>query len=86
MYVCVQHEYLLPAKAQKKVSDLLELELQMNVSHYVDAGNWTRVHCKSSTCCYLLKYISSLSFFIQTFQDDCFVLLKLENKQMFSST
>ena len=39
MYVCVQHEYLLPAKAQKKVSDLLELELQMNVSHHVDAGN-----------------------------------------------
>lgn len=33
---------------QKKVLDLLKLELQMAVSHYVGAGSWTWIFWKSS--------------------------------------
>jgi hypothetical protein len=35
---------------QKRESDCLELELQMVVSHHVDAGNQTQVLCKSNKC------------------------------------
>ena len=34
-------------RGQKRVSDVLELELQVVVSLPVDAGNWTHVLCKS---------------------------------------
>lgn len=30
---------------RKRTSELLELELDMFVSHYMDAGNWTQVLC-----------------------------------------
>jgi hypothetical protein len=38
LYVCVPH---VPCayRGQKRVSDLMELELQISVSHHVDAGN-----------------------------------------------
>ena len=35
-------------RGQKRALDLLELELQMVVNCYVDAGNGTWVICKSS--------------------------------------
>lgn len=35
---------------QKRTSDTLKLGLQMIVSHHVNAGNWTRIFCKSSRC------------------------------------
>ena len=40
VYGCVPHEYLISLEAQKKVSDLLELELQTFVRGcHVGAGN-----------------------------------------------
>lgn len=36
---------------QRTVSDPLELELQLVVSHHVDVENWTYVFWKNSQCC-----------------------------------
>ena len=38
-------------KDQTRASDSLRLELQMVISHYVGAGNQTRVLCKTGTSC-----------------------------------
>lgn len=38
MYVCEPHAWLVP-RGQKKVLELLELELQMDMNHHVCAGN-----------------------------------------------
>jgi hypothetical protein len=35
---------------QKRVSDPLELDLQMAVNHHVGAGKQTQVFCRSSKC------------------------------------
>lgn len=34
-------------RSQKRMSDLLKLELLMNVSDHVDAGNQTQIFCKN---------------------------------------
>lgn len=47
MYVCDQI-YACTCLDQKRVSSLLEMEVQMDeVSHQVDAKNWTQVLLKS---------------------------------------
>ena len=51
-------------RGQKRLLESLELELQVAVSHYVGAGNGTRVLWKSSECSSLLRHLSSPSFFI----------------------
>lgn len=50
---------------QKRASDPLELKLQMVVRHYVGAGNWTLVHCKSSNCSWSVSclFIQILHFY-----------------------
>lgn len=35
---------------QKRVLDPLELELQMDVSHHMDVGNYTQIFCTSNRC------------------------------------
>jgi hypothetical protein len=60
IYVCVLYAYS-THRDQRRVSDPLELELQLSVSCHVGAGNGTRVLCKSS-CCFLgLTHLSSSS-------------------------
>lgn len=49
IYVCIPCVYV-ACGGQEKVSDSLELKLQMVVSHYADARNQTWVFCKSSKC------------------------------------
>lgn len=34
-------------RGQKRVLDSLQLDLQVDVSHHVGSGKWTRDHCKS---------------------------------------
>lgn len=51
-------------RCQKRLLGSLELELQVAVNHYVDAGNGTRVLWKCSECSSLLRHLSSTSFFI----------------------
>lgn len=46
-------------RGQRRVQDLLELELLMVVSPYVGAGNWILVFWKSNQCSELLSYLSS---------------------------
>lgn len=48
-------------EGQKRVSVVLDLELQMVISCHLGAGNWTWVHCKNSKCSYLLAHPSSPS-------------------------
>jgi hypothetical protein len=45
-YICMCTIFIFP-RSQKRVFDLLEVMLQMVVSHLVDAGNQTSVLCKS---------------------------------------
>lgn len=47
--ICVPHVPLVP-RGQKRVSNALELEFQMVVSHHVGAGNCIQVFCKSGGC------------------------------------
>ena len=53
-YICAPHVCLEPRKArrgiQQRTQGLLQLELQMVVSHHVDARNRTRIFYKSSQC------------------------------------
>lgn len=44
---------------QGELLDLLELNLQMFLSHRVVAGNQVWVFCKNSHCLYPLNYLSS---------------------------
>jgi hypothetical protein len=46
-------------RGQNKVSDILELELQMVVSHHVGAEAQTQVLYKSNKCSKLLSHLSS---------------------------
>ena len=39
--------------SQKRVSDSLEQELEIIVSHHVDTANQTLVFCKSNTCSFV---------------------------------
>lgn len=41
--------YLVPMEV-RRASDPLELELQISLNHYLGAGNWTCVLCKSNKC------------------------------------
>jgi hypothetical protein len=52
-------------RGQKKVSDALELELQVVVSYYVDSGNQTWVFCKDKRCFSLLIHLSSTYLFLR---------------------
>lgn len=45
---------------QKRMSHPLELELQMVLSHYLGAKNWTWVLCQSSQCSCPVSCLSSL--------------------------
>lgn len=49
MYVCTSPVYC-AHRSQKRELDVLELELQVIVSHYADAGDWTWLPYKSSKC------------------------------------
>jgi hypothetical protein len=49
MYVCTPHVSLVLMEVRRGV-DLLELGLQMIVSHHMGAGARTRILCKSSQC------------------------------------
>lgn len=42
-HICVQ-----ACGTQKRALDPRELELQMNVTHHMGAGEWTQVLCKNS--------------------------------------
>lgn len=48
-------------RGQKRALDLLQLELQTFMSHYVGARNWTRVPCWSSKHILLLSHLCSYS-------------------------
>lgn len=39
-----------PCEGQKRILDLLDMELQTTVSHHANAGSQTWVFCKSSQC------------------------------------
>lgn len=48
--VCMCAVYVLSThRGQKRVSDPLELDLQMAVSHYVGAGNWTHSSVRATS-------------------------------------
>lgn len=51
MYKCLGCVYVHGnTRSQKRVLDLLELELQMVVSHYIGTTNKTQVLCENSKC------------------------------------
>lgn len=46
-------------RGQRRVSDSLELKLQVDFSYHAGAENWTWDFCKSSQCSQLLSHFSS---------------------------
>lgn len=74
MYICRPHACLVPIKVRRGHSISLELELQIVVRHYGDAGNQPWVLCTSIQCAYpgpslkpsiLISIICSSSVFLR---------------------
>lgn len=62
IYVCVWnisgHRMCSDSRGQNRMSDALEREFQMVLSHHLDPGTWTQVFCKNSKCCSSLSHLS----------------------------
>ena len=60
MYVCMYVVCMSGARVpQNRTSDLLELELQMTVSHHVGPGNLSLSHSSSCGVCHLLCWVGT---------------------------
>lgn len=59
-YLCAPHACM-SLQRSEKASGLLELELEMAMSHHVCSGNWTQVLCKNSKYYNQLNHLSCLT-------------------------
>lgn len=65
MYWCLSASISVPYMGpgawggQRRASDSLKLELQVEPSFHMGAGNWTFALCKSCRCSQLLSHVSS---------------------------
>lgn len=60
LYVCICTMCAGGSRGQK-VSEFLELEFQMSVSHHMGARNWTPGCCRNNKCCRLMSHFSNPS-------------------------